>query len=29
MAGFQFERECLADLHRLRSIWDGRIAMLR
>jgi hypothetical protein len=29
MAGFQFERECLADLRRLRSIWDGRIAMLR
>jgi hypothetical protein len=23
--GFLFEDECLADLERLRSLWDGRV----
>lgn len=27
--GFRFEAECLEDLRRLRSLWDGRIGVLR
>jgi hypothetical protein len=27
--GFRFEKECLDDLRRLRSLWDGRIGVLR